>query len=270
MKVGVSTLILSHRSITEATKILVDLGFRIVELFCDSPTFHPDRLRDEEIDLLLDWKETYGLTYYLHAPIEGLNPADSHPRVTSETLRLYQRSVEISQRLSCSGVVLHPGHLTRPDASREEGIRNSIRLIQSVLETGEGKGGLFLIENIGMKDATLFRRVPDFSDFIHFFSSEQVKGLIDVGHAALQGFDLIETAHCLGERLVHLHLHDNSGTEDGHLPLGRGVVKIKEFLDALKKRQWKGTGIIEIYGGEDFRRALKESVQFLDFVSTGR
>ncbi|MBE0461621.1 MAG: sugar phosphate isomerase/epimerase, partial [Candidatus Aminicenantes bacterium] len=138
--------------------------------------------------------------------------------------------IKVSQRLSCSGVVLHPGHLTRPVASRKEGIRNSIRLIQSVLEAGEGKGGLILIENIGMKDSTLFRRVQDFSDFIHFFPSERVKGLIDVGHAALQGFDLIEAARSLGERLVHLHLHDNSGTEDGHLPLGRGVIKIKELV----------------------------------------
>jgi sugar phosphate isomerase/epimerase len=270
MKVGVSTLTLLHRPIAEATKSLVDLGFRIIELFCDSPAFHPDRLKDEEIDILLGWKETYGLTYFLHAPIVGLNPADNDRRIAAETLRLYRRSIEVSERLSCSGVVLHPGHLARPDAPREEGIQNSIRLIRSVLETGEGTGGLLLIENIGMKDSTLFRRARDFSDFIHFFPSEQVKGLIDVGHAALQGFDLIETARSLEERLVHLHLHDNSGTEDGHLPLGRGVIKIKEFIDTLKRQQWEGTGIIEIYGGEDYQRGLKESMQFLNFGSTAR
>lgn len=268
MKVGVSTLTLFHRPIVEATKSLVDLGFRIIELFCDSPAFHPDRLKEVDIDLLLHWKETYGLTYFLHAPIEGLNPAESDPGVAAETLRLYRRSIEVSGRLSCSGVVLHPGHLALPGGSREEGIQNSTRLFRSVLETGEGRGGPLLIENVGMKGATLFRRARDFSDFIHFFPSGQVKGLIDVGHAALQGFDLFDAAHCLGDRLVHLHLHDNSGTEDGHLPLGRGVIKIREFLDALEKQKWKGTGIIEIYGEGDYQRTLKESVQFLNFTST--
>lgn len=264
MNFGVSSLILINRPVTEATRILVDLGFRIIELFCDSPSFHPDRLRDNEIDNLLELKEKFGLTYYLHAPIEGLNPADNHPHVYEETLRLYRRSVEVSHRLFCSGVVLHPGYLTHPDASKEEGFRNSIQLIQSVLETAETNGVLLLIENTGIKDSTLFHQISDFSNFVHFFPSNLVKGLMDVGHAELQGFDLIETANCLGERLVHLHLHDNSGTEDGHLPLGKGVIKIKELLEELKNRQWKGTGIIEIYGSENYERDLKDCIEFVD------
>jgi sugar phosphate isomerase/epimerase len=260
---GVSTLIFLNRPITEATRALVDLGFRVIELFCDSPSFHPDRLRDDEIGNLLDLKKKFGLTYYFHAPIEGLNPADHYPPIYEETLRLYQRSIEISHRLLCSGIVLHPGHLPHPEASQEEGFRNSIRLIQSVLETVEKNHVPLLIENTGTKETTLFHKVSDFSRLIHFFSVKHVNGLMDVGHAELEGFDLIEMVNCLGKRLVHLHLHDNSGTKDEHLPLGRGVIKLKALLEALRNRQWKGTAIIEIYGSEQCERDLEDCMEFL-------
>ncbi len=263
MKFGVSTLILVNRPITEATGTLVDLGFRIIELFCDSHSFHPDRLRDGEIDDLLELKEKFGLTYYLHAPIEGLNPADNNPSIYDETLRLYRRSIEVSHRLLCSGVVLHPGYLTHPDASKEEGFRNSIQLMESVLETAEKNHVLLLIENSGTKETKLFHQASDFSSFVHFFPLNYVHGLIDVGHAMIQGFDLIEMANVLGERLVHLHLHDNCGAKDEHLPLGRGVIKIRALLEALKNRQWRGTGIIEIYGTEHYERDLRDSMEFL-------
>jgi sugar phosphate isomerase/epimerase len=263
MKFGVSTLVLVNHPITEATGILVDLGFRIIELFCDSPSFHPDRLRDNEIDALLELKEKFGLTYYLHAPIEGLNPADNDPLIYEETLRLYRRSIEVSRRLSCSGVVLHPGHLAHPDASKDEGIRNSIQLMQSVLETAEKNRALLLIENTGTRDTKLFHQVSDFSRFVHFFPLDYVYGVMDVGHAMIQGFDLIEIANRLGERLVHLHLHDNWGTKDGHLPPGKGVIKIKALLEELVSRQWKGTGIIEIHGTEHYERDLRDSMEFL-------
>jgi sugar phosphate isomerase/epimerase len=263
MKFGVSTLVLVDRPITEATGILVDLGFRIIELFCDSPSFHPDRLRDGEIDTLLELKEKFGLTYYLHAPIEGLNPADSHPLIYKETLRLYRHSIEVSHRLLCSGVVLHPGHVVHPDASKDEALRNSIQLMQSILETAEKNRVLLLIENTGTKDTKLFHRVSDFSSFVHFFPLNCVRGLMDVGHAVIQGFDLIEMVNGLGERLVHLHLHDNCGTKDRHLPLGRGVIRIKALLEELKNRQWQGTGIIEIYGTEHYERDLRDSMEFL-------
>jgi len=263
MKFGVSTLVLVNRPITEATGVLVDLGFRVIELFCDSPSFHPDRLRDGEIDTLLELKEKFGLTYYLHAPIEGINPADKDPLIHKETLRLYRSSIEVSHRLSCSGVIFHPGHLAQPDASKDEGFRNSIQLMQSVLETAEKHRVLLLIENSGTKDTKLFHQVSDFATFVHFFPVNYVYGLMDVGHAMIQGFDLIEMANVLGERLVHLHLHDNCGAKDEHLPLGRGVIKIRALLEALNNRQWKGTGIIEIYGTEHYERDLRDSMEFL-------
>jgi len=270
INIGVSTLVLLNHPITEATRALVNLGFRIIELFCDSPSFHPDRMRGDEIGQLLELKKKSGLTYYLHAPIEGLNPADSYPPIYEETLRLYRRSVEVSDQLLCSGVVLHPGHLPHPEASREDAFRNSTQLIQSVLGTAEKNHVPLLIENTGTKETTLFRQVPDFCSFVHFFSEELVNGLMDVGHAELQGLDLIEMVNGLGKRLVHLHLHDNSGKKDGHLPLGRGVIKIKALLKALKSLQWKGTGIIEIYGCEQYERDLEECMEFLTGRSHGR
>ncbi len=39
----------------------------------------------------------------------------------------------------------------------------------------------------------------------------------------------------LGEFIVEVHLHDNHGTRDDHLPLGEGEMDFSEFFDLLRR-----------------------------------
>ena len=58
----------------------------------------------------------------------------------------------------------------------------------------------------------------------------------DTGHYFVFGktplplwFDL------LGEFIVEVHLHDNDGARDDHLPLGEGEMDFSEFFDLLER-----------------------------------
>ena len=55
----------------------------------------------------------------------------------------------------------------------------------------------------------------------------------------------------MGKKLYEVHLHDNNGKKDQHLPIGFGTVNWIEVIEALKaidypgdvyKRQTKGGG----------------------------
>jgi sugar phosphate isomerase/epimerase len=59
---------------------------------------------------------------------------------------------------------------------------------------------------------------------------------LDVGHAhavtALEPRDWVER---LGTRIVHLHVHDNLGDDDRHLPPGQGSIDFAELYDAFQR-----------------------------------
>ena len=69
---------------------------------------------------------------------------------------------------------------------------------------------------------------------------------LDVGHANIQvpGHEtpLTDWIHALGDRIEHLHLHDNDGVKDLHLPIlaPGGTVDWKSCFQALKAVDYHG------------------------------
>jgi sugar phosphate isomerase/epimerase len=54
-------------------------------------------------------------------------------------------------------------------------------------------------------------------------------------------------AEALGDRLVHVHLADGSGSaKDEHLVPGRGSQPCAQLLERLAAKQWTGNVVVEI------------------------
>ena len=77
---------------------------------------------------------------------------------------------------------------------------------------------------------------------------------LDVGHlniARKKGFkdeDLAKEAEAIAKNVKHVHLHDNFGYGDSHLPPGMGNVPFKEMMEKLDKEGFKGRKIVEALG----------------------
>ena len=59
--------------------------------------------------------------------------------------------------------------------------------------------------------------------------------LLDTGHAHINNWNLTKVIAHLGPRLVGVHLHDNDGLTDQHLPVGVGTIEWQPVFAALKK-----------------------------------
>lgn len=84
----------------------------------------------------------------------------------------------------------------------------------------------------------LFRRVPSLG--FH----------LDVGHANLtdgRGHAAAALLRRYGRRLGHVHLSDNRGGNDDHLPLGVGTVPWPKVAALLRRRRWRGTITLEVF-----------------------
>ena len=112
------------------------------------------------------------------------------------------------------------------------------------------------------------------------YSGEQAKKIAeqligatwDVGHIyhlKKHGFsdkEILEEAKKVAPYLKHVHLTDNFGYHDSHLPLGMGTVPIKENIKIFEEAGYKGTMIEEAgaYAAEFGRHPFPESLRGLN------
>lgn len=72
--------------------------------------------------------------------------------------------------------------------------------------------------------------------------------MLDVAHASFPQSDPpLSFIDRFYEKLAHVHLSDNLGQRDDHLPLGAGRVNYKTPVRELKKRNYSGTITLEIF-----------------------
>nr|MBA4405587.1 hypothetical protein [Nanoarchaeum sp.] len=94
----------------------------------------------------------------------------------------------------------------------------------------------------------------------------------DVGHIhhlKKQGYedeDFIKETKAVAPVVKHIHLTDNFGFTDSHLPLGMGDVPIKEHLKQLEKADKNAIGVIEAGGFINQFKAnpIPESLEYLN------
>jgi len=69
----------------------------------------------------------------------------------------------------------------------------------------------------------------------------------DIGHATLcSTLAPARWVEMMGARLKHVHLHDNNGATDEHLPIGKGIIDFDAFFEALGKWSPDATVSLEI------------------------
>ena len=70
---------------------------------------------------------------------------------------------------------------------------------------------------------------------------------LDVGHAYVGGDKLEGLLKAFGKQLCHVHLSDNRGHDDDHMPLGAGRIDWPRVLRLLKQRGYDGTMTLEVF-----------------------
>ncbi len=73
---------------------------------------------------------------------------------------------------------------------------------------------------------------------------------LDVGHAHLRGQHLAGLLEAFGDRIAHVHVHDNGGFRDEHLPLGAGKVDWPAAAAAVRATGYDGTVTLEVFSEE--------------------
>ncbi len=188
---------------------------------------------------------SYDLQLSLHAPFSDINIGSFNTKIREEAVRQVIEAIHIAVELGMSTVTVHPGFLSPisfPDPKKVMDItRESVQLIDSSIHGLPIRVG---IENMPDMIVTTCRR-PD--DLVHVIGGTGIGICFDIGHANTTG--QIANFLELKDRFVNVHLHDNNGKNDHHMPLGSGTVDFDPVLSELSG--YSGTYVLETRSWED-------------------
>jgi sugar phosphate isomerase/epimerase len=213
-------------------------------------------LSSKTVQNLKNIYETTSLELTLHLPFSDMNLAGLNDSIRAEVLRQMKNYLTLASNYVNLAVV-HPGYLSPYGAQvPHQAYMTNLSSIRELCDFAADFGILIAVEN--MPDfPKIFGKYPDeMQEMLDAVGSHNVGFTFDVGHA--NTVELIdEFLGQLGDRISHVHIHDNMGKKDEHLPLGEGNIDWKHVMERLSN--YKGIFVTEM-------ASVEEGIKSLEFL----
>lgn len=224
------------------------------EIYFDSEALEEATARElEEVGRAL--KEG-GLTCSVHAPYMDLQPGALDRDIREVTLRRFLGTLEATEALGASVAVFHPGYIPQAHGDYPEGWMERAEAFWSeVAHEARRRGVRIALENVFEEGPEVLSRLLAHLDGVGF-CFDPAHGLL-FGRVPLEGW-----LDGLGERLVEVHVHNNYGERDQHLPPHDGLIDYRRVLGGLPKRDLILT--LEVHQEERVLEALEAFPRLLE------
>jgi len=240
----------------ERYKGIVEAGIN-PEVYMDG--FYVEEAVPSDLDRLREAFGAAGLTMTVHGPYMDMNPGAIDEATRLSTVAMYEKVFAVIERLRPLAVVLHAGyHEKKYKGDHELWLSQSMKTWPAFVAEAERLGTVIAVENIFEREPSTLRLLMDRIESPNF-------GIcLDAGHLRVfSRVDMEEWFSALGPRIAEVHLHDNHGKHDDHLPLGEGSIDIPRFMALLKKYAADPIYTIEPHGEDVMRRALEAVKRYL-------
>lgn len=210
-----------------------------------------DNLSVEFVDKVAETLALAAVEPTIHAPFLDLNPGAIDPLIRQATAHRLAQTLDVAQRLNARLIVVHPGfdHWRYP-GMEDIWISNAVVFFLDFLDRTAGCDCRIAIENIYEQTPDTLVRLVDSID------SPQLGHCFDVGHWHLFGQTCLQSwLDRLTPKLFHLHLHDNTGSGDDHLPIGDGVIDFDLLFSLVAAMASRPSMTLEAHSPEDLIRS---------------
>jgi len=212
--------------------------------------YHGWRYKEKIRDAL----STTDLDIRVHAPLNDINIASINPEIREVSVEEVRRSIKMASMIDADVVTVHPGLYSPLSLYWDSVLDVSKASLKELKEAAEEYSVTLAVENLPPMWITFCREPDEIEELVIDVGSTFC---LDIGHAYLA--DNLEGFLELELPLANVHLHDNRGEEDVHLPLGHGEIDMHSALDALDMKDYDKGFVIE---GRDIE-GLKESRDLL-------
>lgn len=201
-----------------------------------------------------------GVVPTLHGPYKGLSPGHPNERVRRAAVEAIDKTLGAAELLGADIVVMHGMY----DPIKFKGdvelwLEGSLEAWPGFARAAEELGLVIAVENI-------FDRGPGpLESLVRAVDSPGLRVCLDTGHINIfSRVGLEEWTRRLGPWTAEVHVHDNHGSIDEHLPLGEGEFDFRGFFTLLSEYSEGVVLTIEQHGEEAAKRGLRALKGFLD------
>lgn len=213
-----------------------------------------DRFGRSEFRDVADALRGAGLSVTLHAPFFDLRPGAVDRKVRKVTVERLRQAFDLVPLFEPRSVVCHAAFDEKYYISHEEQwLENSRETWRNILKMADETGTKVAIENVYERSPQSLRLLLE-----GFPGARNVCFCFDTGHFnAFSRSGIEEWMDALGPRIGQIHLHDNHGDTDGHLPVGEGTFPFQRFFELLRQRDIKPIITLEPHTQENLWRTLE-------------
>jgi sugar phosphate isomerase/epimerase len=194
----------------------------------------PDNLDSDMVALVNRHKMAVGAIPLVlsHGPFLDLVATSLDPAIVNVSRQRHHASLDAAIEIGATMYVAHTNYtpMIRNPSYRKSWAKRMLDFWLPFADTAGDKGITICLENI-------WEPVPEIqAELVEAGKHPHLRASFDNGHALV--FSKVPSStwvEILGDRLAHCHLHDNSGEQDEHKPIGDGKEDWKLLLPSLAK-----------------------------------
>ena len=241
MKIGASTLAGIEFELEKTLDFIESLGIEYAELVHQ----YPAEFIDSEI------LESYNLKYSIHAPFMDVNIASPQDQSRLNSIAQIKSSIELANEIDAEAVVVHPGLISflANKYFKKEVYEFANDSIKEIGDYAKDLGVLATIENMPNFESMIYQNIVDLNQML---VENEMHMTLDIGHANHVGYAPDEM---IFDSIKHVHVHDNLGDDDTHLPLGEGSIDLKYIINTLESKNYDGIYILEVNDYDSIKKS---------------
>ncbi len=225
------------------------LGFDYVEIGIEEPNATPRILmrQTDEILRLLSAKEMPALGHTAY----WVGFGSSHEKARLGWVEEGKDMILVASQLNLELLNFHfygrLGRVGTTEESRNAFLRNFIDAMKELTEFAATKKVDLMLENVPPANGSVLESIDCFSQVMNAVPA--LKFHFDIAHAFIENRmkGVGDYMDAFGDRLAHVHIHDNHGKWDEHLPLGRGNIDFRKVIKLLKEINYDRTVTFEVF-----------------------
>ncbi len=226
---GLQSSIYNGLQLKDEIYIAMTHNISTFDIFFD--TWFPSDIPEETYKLLANLKETNGLTFTIHLPINFFELSYAE----------HQSFYEFIEFLKPKTITIHYNSLSYDLLKELVSIAHYNNSILSVENTIPNNHNIYGTDYLAFMIEA--KKMLEYSDTKDAFGAT-----VDTGHSFVNGIspDYYVTELVKNEiNIATVHLHDNDGNSDAHHPLGTGRINFYKFFQELENTSQNPYLIIE-------------------------
>jgi len=225
------------------------LGFDYVEIGIEEPMGTPQILMRQK-DEIMNSLSANGMFALGHTAY-WVNFGSSHEKARRGWIEEAKDMIHVASELNIRLLNFHfnarLGRVGATEESRKVFLRNFVSSMKELTQFAETEKLALMLENVPPAGGRPLESIDYFSEVMKALPSLLFH--LDVAHAFIENRikGVREYIDAFGDRLVHVHMHDNHGKEDEHLPLGMGKIDFRKVARFLKEINYDKTITFEVF-----------------------